>query len=364
MDTTELENFPEGVQRPDEPARTAATARWAEGIALPPGSFGRLEKLATWLSGVQGSCPPRQIARARVVLFAGDHGIAAHGVSAYAPGATAALVRRICAGGGPVQSLARLHDAAVRVVDVCVDADPGDFADLPPEVSAARVRRGTGSIDRERACGRDEAVAAFRIGVELADAEVDAGADLLIPSLLGVGHSTPAAVLVAALTGADAASVTGRGSGIDDNAWIVKCAAIRDALRGARPALGDQLELLAVAAGPDFAALTGFLLQAAVRRTPVLLDGTGAAACALLAQRIAFRAGDWFLAAQRSPDPAHGKALDRLSLEPLLDFGVRADGGCAGLLALPMLRSAVAVLAETGSYADEGLPEPLLRSRL
>jgi nicotinate-nucleotide--dimethylbenzimidazole phosphoribosyltransferase len=364
MDTTELEAFTEGVQRPEEQARTAATARWADGIALPPNSFGRLEKLGTWLSAVQGGCPPKPLERARVVLFAGDHGIAAHGVSAYPVGATAALVRRIGAGGGPVQSLARLHGATVRIADLSVDCDPAEFAALPAEVSAGRVRRGTGRIDRERACTREEAAAGFRIGVALADAEIDAGADLLIPSLIGVGHSTPAAVLIAALTGTDAASVTGRGSGIDDNAWIVKCAAIRDALRNARPVLGDQIELLAVIAGPDFAALTGFLLQAAVRRTPVLLDGVGSAACALLAQRIAFRAPDWFLAAQVSPDPAHRKALERLALEPLLDFAVRADGGCAGLLALPLLRSAAIVLAETGSYAEEGLPEPLLRSRL
>lgn len=364
MDTTELEKIAEGVARPDEAVREAARVRWAEQVALPPRSFGRIETLAQWLAAVQGVCPPRQLDRARVVLFAGDHGIARHGVSAYAPEATAALVRRIAEGGGPVHALARVQQASVRILDVSVDCDPAEFADLPTEVTAGRIRRGTGRIDQERACSRDEAAAAFRLGMVAADAEVDSGADLLIPSLIGVGHSTPAAVLIGVLTGADAASVTGRGSGIDDNAWIRKCAAVRDAMRAARPVLIDQIELLATAAGPDFAALTGFLVQAAVRRTPVLLDGLGAAACAVLAQRIAFRTPDWMLAAQRSPDLAYQKAIERLNLEPLLDFKVRADGGCAALLALPLLRSAATILAETGSYAEEGLPEPLMRSRL
>ena len=364
MDTTELEKIAGNVARPDEAARDAARVRWAEKVALPPRSFGRIEALAHWLAGVQGVSPPRQLERARVVLFAGDHGIARHGVSAYAPAATAALVRRIAEGGGPVQALAHVHQASVRILDVSVDCDPADFADLPAEVTAARIRRGTHPIDEGPACSRDEAAAAFRLGMATADAEVDSGADLLMPSLVGVGHSTPAAVLIGVLTGADAASVTGRGSGIDDRAWIRKCAAVRDAMRAARPTLIDQIELLATATGPDFAALTGFLMQAAIRRTPVLLDGVGSAACAVLAQRMAFRSPDWMMAANRSPDPAYQKALDRLSLEPLLDFAVRADGGSAALLALPLLRSAVTVLAETGSYAEEGLPEPIMRSRL
>jgi nicotinate-nucleotide--dimethylbenzimidazole phosphoribosyltransferase len=364
MDTTELEKIAEALARPDESARAAARTRWAEALALPPRSFGRLESLASWLAAVQGASPPKPIERARVILFAGDHGVAQRGVSANPPEATAALVRRIAEGGGPVQSLARANQATVRIVDTSVDCDSSAFADLPAEISAGRIRRGTGVIGEERACSRDEAAAAFQLGAAVADAEIDAGADLLMPSLIGVGHSTPAAVLVGVLTGSDAASMTGRGSGIDDRAWIRKCAAVRDAMRAARPHLSDQIELLAVCGGPDFAAHTGFLLQAAVRRTPVLLDGVGSAACALLAQRIAFRSPDWTRAAHISPEPAHAKALDRLSLEPLVDFEVRAGGGCGALLALPIVRSAVTVLAETGTYEEEGLPEPVLRSRL
>jgi nicotinate-nucleotide--dimethylbenzimidazole phosphoribosyltransferase len=371
MEKTDLEKLSENVVRPTDAKKAEATARWASGLALQPASFGTLEKVATWLCAVQSECPPKPIERPRLVLFAGDHGIAAeetngHRVTAQPPGSTAALLRLYAQGGGPAGVLAREQGVGLRLVDVSVDCEPAELteAGVPAEVTASRIRRGTGRIDRERACERSEAEAAFALGRELADAEVDAGADLLIPGMLGAGHSTPAAVLVAALTGSDAASVTGRGSGVDDAGWTLKCAAVRDALRLARPVLADQLELLAVSAGPDFAACVGFVLQAAVRRTPVLVDGIGSAACTLLAQRIAFRTPEWCLAAQLSPEPAHTKALDRLSLEPLLDFKVRAGAGVGALLALPLVRSAVSVLAQTPTYAEAGLPEPTVRSAL
>ncbi len=372
MEKTDLEKLSENVVRPTDAKKAEAAERWSARLALQPASFGTLEKVASWLAAVQGECPPRPIARPRLVLFAGDHGIAAaetngHRVTAQPPGTTAALVKLYAQGGGPASVLARANEVGVRIADVSVDCEIAELteAGVPAEVTAGRVRRGTGRIDVDRACSRAEAEAAFELGRAVADAEVDAGADLLIPGLLGAGHSTPAAVLIAALTGSDAAAVTGRGSGVDDAGWTVKCAAVRDALRLARPVLADQIELLAVSGGPDFPACVGFILQAAVRRrTPMLLDGIGAAACALLAQRIAFRTPEWCLAAQLSPEPAQHKALDRLSLEPLLDFKVRAGAGSGALLALPLVRSAVSVLAETPSYAEAGLPEPTVRSAL
>src|SRR6185312_897427 len=220
METTDLQKLSEDVRRPTDAMRTAAAERWSGELALPPRSFGSLEKVAGWLCAVQGQCPPRPIERARLVLFAGDHGIAAveangHRVTAQPPGSTAATLRMYGRGEGPANVLARAYDATVSLLDVSVDCDPAELAELPAEVTAGRIRRGTGRIDQEAACSRAEAEAAFALGRELADAEVDAGADLLVPGLIGAGHTTPAAVLVAALTGADAASVTGRGSGVD-----------------------------------------------------------------------------------------------------------------------------------------------------
>ncbi len=225
-----------------------------------------------------------------------------------------------------------------------MDCDPEE---LPEDVTRHRVRRGSGRIDIEDALTAEEAEAAFRAGMAVADEEADAGTDLVVLGDLSVGGTTAASTLIAALCGTDASVVTGRGGApIDDLAWMRKCAAIRDALRRARPVLGDQLELLATIGGADLTAMTGFLLQSAVRRTPVILDGVVSAACALVAQRVAFRAPDWWVAGQASGEPAQAKALDRIALNPLLDHGVTAGEGTGALLALPLVQAAAALAAE------------------
>jgi nicotinate-nucleotide--dimethylbenzimidazole phosphoribosyltransferase len=279
-----------------------------------------------------------------VVLFAGDHGVAELGVSARESGSAHRLVRDVLEGVSPVAVLARRAGVPVRIVDAGLDCDP---ALLPEEVSRHRVRRGSGRIDLEDALTVEEAEQAVRLGMAIADEEADSGTDLVVLGDLSVGGTTPAATLIAALCGTDASVVTGRGgAGIDDLAWMRKCAAIRDALRRARPVLGEPLKLLAAVGGADLAAITGFLLQSAVRRMPVVLDGVVSTACGLVAQRVAFRAPDWWLAGQTSGEPGQAKALDRLALDPLLDHGVRLGQGTGALLALPMLKAAAALSAE------------------
>lgn len=342
MSALNLDDFGSVVERPDSAFARAAGER-RQRLVPPPGSLGRLEELADWLASVQGRCPTRQLDTVTAVLFAGDHGIAAHGVSARAPGGTARLVRSALDGEAPVNALARRFGARVRVVDMSVDCDPDDF---PADVTRHRVRRSSGRIDSEDALTAEEAERAFRAGMAVADEEADSGTDLVVLGDLSVGGTTVAAVLVAALCGTDAAAATGRGSGIDDLTWMRKCAAVRDALRRARPVLGDQLELLAAVGGADFAAMTGFLLQCSVRRTPVLLDGLVSSAVALVAQRVAFRAPAWWLASQSTAEPAHARALDRLALDPLSDNSVRLGEAVGAMLALPLLQAAAALLAE------------------
>ncbi len=339
------------IVRPSEAARTAARERQRI-LAKPPASLGRLEDLGSWLCGVQDACPPRPLHRVTVVVVAGDHGVARQGVSAYPPEATAAMVRTVVAGGAAVNVLAREVGARVRVVDLAVD---DDLADLSADVTRWKVRRSSGRIDTENALTGEEALAAFRAGMAVADEEIDAGTDLLVTGDLGIGNTTPAAALTALLTSSDAVSVTGRGSGIDDAGWMRKCAAVRDAIRRGRPSLGEPLALLATVGGADFAAMTGLLLQAAARRTPVLLDGVVSGACALLAHRLAFRASDWWLAGHRCTEPAHGIALDRLSLTPVLDQRMNLGEGTGALLALPLLRAAGAVLAEVATLEEAGV---------
>lgn len=342
MSGVDLDDFATLIDRPDPGARHDASARRRH-TAAPPGTLGKLEELGDWLASVQGRVPVRRLEQPRLVLFAGDHGIAAKGVSARPAGSAVGLVRSVLDGEAPVNVLADQFGAPIRVVDMSVDCDPGE---LPAEVVRHRVRRGSGMLDTEDALSEEEVRQAFAAGVAVADEEADSGTDLVLLGDLSVGGTTAAGVLIGALCGTDASVVTGRGSGIDDLAWMRKCAAIRDGLRRARPALGSQYGLLAAAGGADLAAATGFLLQCAVRKLPVVLDGVVSAACALVAQRVAYRAPDWWLAGQASGEPAQVKALDRLSIDPLLDHGVRLGAGTGALLALPMLKAAAALAAE------------------
>lgn len=343
MSGIELDDFGNLVERPDARLRRDSQERWRD-LVRPADGLGKAAELADWLAAVQGQAPVRPITSPRVLLFAGDHGVAELGVSTREPGTASALARAAVEGTAPVSVIARqLGGVPVEVVDMALDCDP---AELPAEVTAYRVRRGSGRIDVEDALTRDEAEQAFRTGMGIADRLADSGTDLVLLGDLSVGGTTPAAVLIAALCGTDASVVTGRGSGIDDLAWMRKCAAIRDALRRARPVLGDQIALLAAVGGADFAATTGFLLQAAVRKLPVVLDGVVSAACALVGQRVAFRAPDWWLAAHTTGEPGQAKALDRVSLDPLFDHALHLGGGVGSLLALPLIQSAAALSAE------------------
>ncbi|MFC9863698.1 MULTISPECIES: nicotinate-nucleotide--dimethylbenzimidazole phosphoribosyltransferase [unclassified Streptomyces] len=345
-----LDDFSDLIERPDGGVRRDAEER-RERLTIPPGALGRLDELGEWLSAAQQSVPVKPVEQPRVVLFAGDHGVAELGVSGRPAGSTYDLVRAALDGASPVSVLARRFSVPLRIVDAGVDCDPEL---LPESVVRHRVRRGSGRIDIEDALTAEEAERAVRLGMAIADEEADSGTDLVVLGDLSVGGTTAAATLIAALCGTDASVVTGRGgAGIDDLAWMRKCAAVRDALRRARPVLGDQLELLATVGGADLAAMTGFLLQSAVRRMPVILDGVVSAACALVAQRAAFRAPDWWLAGQVSGEPAQTKALDRMALTPLLDHGITVGEGTGALLSLPLVRAAAALAAELPERAPD-----------
>jgi nicotinate-nucleotide--dimethylbenzimidazole phosphoribosyltransferase len=357
-EVVDLEVLAARVGLPDAAMHSAALDRQAR-LTKPAGALGRLEELSAWLCSVQDTCPPRPLERVRVVIFAGDHGIArTAGTSAYPPEVTAQMVLSFLRGGAAVNVLARANGASVRVVDMAVDVDWSELdAEVPDDVVADKVRRSSGSIDREDALTRDEAEQAFARGVRIAEEEVDAGADLLIPGDMGIGNTTAAAAIVGLYADVEPSQVVGRGTGIDDRAWMRKTAAVRDAMRRGRPLKGDPLALLAAVSGADITAMTGFLVGAAARRTPVLLDGVVSSAAALVAHRISYRTPWWCQAGSRSTEPAQHAALDRLSLEPLIDYGLRLGEGTGALVALPVLRAAGATLAEMSTFDEAGVSD-------
>jgi nicotinate-nucleotide--dimethylbenzimidazole phosphoribosyltransferase len=339
------------VVPPDTDAAAAARTR-QDTLTKPPGALGRLEDLSVWVASCQGHCPPKQFERARVVVFAGDHGVARSGVSAYPPEVTSQMVANIAAGGAAINALAGVAGATVRIADLAVDADP-----LSPQIGAHKVRRGSGDIATQDALTDQQTFDAIDAGRQIADQEVDAGADLLIAGDMGIGNTTAAAVLVAALTNAEPVVVVGFGTGIDDAGWARKTAAVRDALFRARQLLSDPVGLLRCAGGADLAAMAGFCAQAAVRRTPLLLDGMAVTAAALVAEHLAPGARLWWQAGHRSTEPGHALALAALELDPILDLRMRLGEGTGAALALPVLRAAAATLSSMATFTQAGVSD-------
>lgn len=347
----------ESIRPPDADAAAAAAERQSR-LTKPAGALGRLEAASIWMSAVQGTCPPTPFTRPALVIFAGDHGVArTAGTSAYPPAVTAQMVLNFATGGAAANVLARQVGATVRVVDVSVDADPGYLDAVDPAIGADRVRRSSGSIDREDAMTVPESLAALALGSRLADEAVDSGADVLIAGDMGIGNTTPAAALIGVLVGRPADSVTGRGTGIDDATLQRKRAAVSAAMARGADAVDDPAGLLVRIGSPDIAAMTGFLRRAAELGTPVVLDGIVSCGAALVAERLAPGSRRWWIAGHQSTEPAARAALDSLGLTPLLDLDLRLGEGTGALIALPLLDAAAATLAQMATFDSAGVSD-------
>jgi nicotinate-nucleotide--dimethylbenzimidazole phosphoribosyltransferase len=330
-------------------AAYAAARELSDGQAKPLGALGDLETLAAWVASCQGACPPQQLDDVRVVVFAGDHGIAADGVSAYPAAITPAMVHGIAAGHAGVTALAAANGVRVSIYDLGVAVD---FPELPAEISRFKVRRSSGAIHLEDALTRAEVEQALAAGDTIAAEQIADGAQLLISGDLGIGNTTIAAALIAASLGVPAGAVTGRGTGIDEGTLVHKTALVEAALARAGERVSDPVERLAALGAADFAAAVGFIAGAARRGVPVLLDGVIAAAEALVAEDWAPGTKAWLQAGHRSTEPGQAIALDRLGLKPLVDLSMRLGEGSGAVLAVPVVRSAVAALTGIAQLAD------------
>ncbi len=340
---------------PSVAAREQAAERIGA-LATPPGALGRLGELGVWVSACQGLVPPQPIDNVRLVIFAGDHGIAEHGVSAFGQEITGAMVRTFLAGKAGVSALAAAHGVDVRVLDLGVNED---FADLPDDVRTAltahKIRKSSGAIHLEDALTAEETQAALDAGAAVAREEIAAGAQLLISGDMGIGNTTPAAAMIAAALGLTGTQAAGRGTGIDDAALEGKAQIIDAALARVGARASDPFETLQALSSADLAAATGYLMAAAQEGVPVLLDGLMSVACALTANRLEPGAAEWFTAGHRSTEPAQSIALAALGLEPLVDLGMRLGEGSGAVAALPTVRSAVAVLRDVALLSELGV---------
>jgi nicotinate-nucleotide--dimethylbenzimidazole phosphoribosyltransferase len=349
MTDARLQDLLSRIRPLDEAAMAQATERQAQ-LTKPAGALGVLEPASVRLAGIQGACPPRRLARPVVAVFAGDHGVHAQGVTPWPQEVTASMVANFSAGGAAVNVLARQAGAEVYVVDmgVAADLEPGE------RLLDHKVRKGTSDLAAGPAMSRDEAVRALLAGAAVADRLVDDGHDCLLTGDMGIANTTPSAALVAAFTGADPAEVTGRGTGVDDPTLATKVRVVREAL-AARPVTDDPVDTLASVGGFEHAGIAGFLLGAAARRVPVVLDGVIAGAAGLVAQALAPAAVDHCFAGHRSVEPGHVVALARLGLRPLVDLDLRLGEGTGAVLAFPLVEAAGATLREMATFDSAGV---------
>ncbi|MET0764012.1 MAG: nicotinate-nucleotide--dimethylbenzimidazole phosphoribosyltransferase [Blastococcus sp.] len=343
--------------------RDAAAERTArerlDRMTKPPGSLGVLEDVAAQLAGIAGDCPAPLPIPATVAVFAGDHGVHAQGVTPWPQEVTAQMVANFLGGGAVVNAFAAELGAVVVVVDVGI-ASPVDPAPFPaPELFDRKIRRGTADLATGPAMTVDEARRAVEAGIEIAT-RLAPGSGCLITGDMGIANTTPSAALISAFTGATPAEATGRGTGIDDptlarKVEVVSRAVTRVPVRPTTPAAA--LAVLAEVGGLEHAALAGFVLGAAVHRTPVLLDGVIAGSAALVAAALCPAALDYALAGHQSAEPGHTLALDFLGLRPLLGLDLRLGEGTGALLALPLVASAARALRDVATFDSAGVTE-------
>lgn len=315
---------------PDATAAQGAAERNGQ-LTKPPGALGRLEDLAIWYAGWRGDARP-QIAAPQVIVFAGNHGVTAQGVSAFPPEVTVQMVMNFEHGGAAINQLARAAGAAMDVHALDLDNPAADFTQAPAMTEA-------------------ELLDALRTGWQA----VDQQADLLVVGEMGIGNTTPAAAIACALFGGDASDWTGRGTGVDDAGLTNKTRVVAEGVALHRSE--DGLEILRCLGGREIAAMAGAIAAARVLRIPVILDGFICSAAAACLWRLSDTALDHAVAGHQSAEAAHGAVLAKLGKEPLLSLGLRLGEGSGGALAINILKSAVACHSGMATFAEAGVSD-------
>jgi nicotinate-nucleotide--dimethylbenzimidazole phosphoribosyltransferase len=336
--------------RPDAAAARDAAARQAR-LTKPPGSLGRLEPLVIRLAALQGQVRP-QVDTVWIAVFAGDHGVAAEGISAFPQAVTGEMLRNFARGGAAISVLARALDAHLEVVDLGTVNDIGPT----PGVRRARIAPSTANFCTQPAMSDAQLAAAWQAGVDSVAAARDAGAQLYIGGEMGIGNTTAAAALASALLRLPPEWLVGAGTGLDAQGIAHKAAVIARALAW-HAGEHTPMEWLRRLGGFEIAALAGACVAAAQAGLPVLVDGFIVSVAALVAVRLHPGVRDWLLFSHRSHENGHAAVLDALGAEPLLDLGLRLGEASGAALAVPLLRLACALHAQMATFEEAGVSE-------
>jgi nicotinate-nucleotide--dimethylbenzimidazole phosphoribosyltransferase len=318
----------------------------------PLGSLGRLEEFARRYAAISGTLEPETMKKV-IFTFAGDHGVVAEGVSAFPKEVTPQMVFNFLNGGAGVNVLARHVGADVLVVDVGVDYD---FNAVPGLINR-KVARGTRNFAKGPAMTREEALAAVEVGIELANQAKSEGVSILGTGEMGIGNTTPASAIIAAISGKSVREVTHRGTGINDASLENKIRVIEEGLALNKPDPRDPLDVLTKVGGLEIAAIAGLVIGAAANRLPVVVDGFISTAGALIASEMHPNVGEYIFAAHESVEIGHRLMLEHMAAEPILDLRLRLGEGTGAALAIGLIEAGVKILKEMATFEEAGVAE-------
>jgi len=316
-------------------------------LTKPPGSLGRLEEIGNRLAAIQRTVTP-DVSRKRIYVVAADHGVTDEGVSAYPREVTSQMVQNFLAGGAAINVLARHGQIEIKVVDAGVAAD---LAPHPGLIDVKRVR-GTANFVHGPALSRDETERLITAGIDLSQAAHADGIELLGIGEMGIGNTTAASAITAALTRTDPAELTDRGTGVDDRVLNHKIEVIRRALALNQPNPDDAIDVLSKVGGAEIAVMTGVVIGAATNRIAVIADGFISTAAAALAVSLCPHARDYLFLAHRSVERGHAALIRLINLEPLLDLKLRLGEGTGAALAMHIVDAAARLLSEMATFSE------------
>jgi nicotinate-nucleotide--dimethylbenzimidazole phosphoribosyltransferase len=323
-----------------------------DNLTKPQGSLGRLEEFAKQLVAITEQKMP-ELDKKVVFTFAGDHGVADEGVSAFPKEVTPQMVLNFVNGGAGINVLARHAGAEVVVVDIGVDydfADVGARSNVP--LLLKKVVSGTKNIRKGPAMTREEAVKCIEVGMELATEYAEKGYKIFGTGDMGIANTTPSSAITNVLTGVSVEDITGRGTGINDEAWKNKVQVIKDAIEINKPDASDPIDVLAKIGGTEIGGIAGLVLGAAANKIPVVVDGFISTAGALIAYCINPKTRDYMFAAHKSQEIGHTALLDKMGLRPIVDLDLRLGEGTGSALAMLLIEAGLKIYKEMATFEE------------
>ncbi|MEF9425660.1 MAG: nicotinate-nucleotide--dimethylbenzimidazole phosphoribosyltransferase [Candidatus Mariimomonas ferrooxydans] len=325
-----------------------------DNLTKPKGSLGRLEEFAKQLVAITEN-PMPVLDKKAIFTFAGDHGVADEGVSAFPKAVTGQMVFNFLNGGAGINVLSRHAGAEVVVVDIGVDYDFGDSKNL--QFVKKKVVKGTKNITKGPAMTRDEAERCIDVGIELAEEYSKKGYKIFGTGEMGIANTTPSSAIAAVFTGKSVEEVTGRGTGINNNTWKNKVAVIKDSISINKPDPSDSIDVLSKIGGAEIGGIAGLVIGAATNKIPVIIDGFISTAGALIAYAIEPKTKDYMFAAHNSQEKGHKAMLDWIGLKPILDLDMRLGEGTGAALAMLIIEAGLKIYKEMATFEEAAISE-------